>query len=75
MSSDRSHALVTTMRSYLLLFMKYAKETDLFLMDLILIRFLVKRLMLGPGFIMTSPEGFNNSDQHGLTCLKENDTQ
>ena len=30
--------------------------------------------MLGPGCILTSPERINNSNTHGLTCLKECDT-
>ena len=44
---------VTAMISDLLLFMKSAKATDLFLIYLILIR-----LVLGPGFILTSPVTF-----------------
>ena len=54
--------------------MKSSKATDLFLMDLIFIRLAVKRLVLGPGFILTSPERINNRDTHGLTCLKVGDT-
>ena len=51
--------------------MKPAKATDLFLMDLIFIRLPVERLVLGPGFILTSPERMNSRDTHGLTTLKD----
>ena len=62
------------MTSDLLLLMKSTKATDLFLMALIFIRLPFKRLVLVPGFILTSPERINNKDTHGLTCLKECDT-
>ena len=65
---------MTTMASDLLLLMKSAKATDLFLMDLILIRLLVKRIVLGHGFILTTADRISTSDTHGLTCLKEYDT-
>ena len=64
---------MTAMKSALVLLMKPAKPTDLFLIDLIFIRFPVKRLVLGPGFTLTSPEKINNKDTHGLTRLKECD--
>ena len=73
-SSDRSQVSVTALTSDLLLLMKSAKSTDLFLMDHILIRLPVKRLVLGPGFILISPEKINNRDTNGLACLKECDT-
>ena len=71
LSSDQSQVSVIAITSDLLLLMKSVKATDLFLMDLILIRLPVKRLVLGPGFILTSPDRINNMDTQGLTCLKE----
>ena len=63
---------VTKLISDLLLLMKSAKATDLFLMDLMLIRLPVKRLvLLGPGLILTSLERINRRDNHRLTCLYE----
>ena len=50
------------MTSDVLLFMKSAKATDLFLINLILIKLPVKRLVSGPGFILTSPERINISE-------------
>ena len=60
---------MTGIISDLLLLMKSAKATDLFLMDLMFIRLPVKRLVLGPGLILISPERINKRDTHGLTCL------
>ena len=72
--SGQSLVSVTTMTSNLILFIKSVKAMDLFLIDLILIRIPVKWLVLWPGLILTSPERINNSETHGLTCLKECDT-
>ena len=68
-SSGWSQVLV--MMSDLLQFIKFTKATDLFLIDLMLIRLPVKRLVLAPELILTSPERINKSVTHGLTCLKE----
>ena len=58
----------------LLLFIKSTNVTGLSVIDLIFIRLPAKRLLLGPGLILTSPARINNSDTHGLTCLNECDT-
>ena len=67
----QSQFSVTTVISDLLLFIKSIKVMGLFLIDLILIRLPVKRVVLGLRLTLTSPERINNSDTHGLTCLKE----
>ena len=44
----------------------------LFIIDLMFIRLPVKRRVLGPELILTSPEKINSRDtSHGLTCLQE----
>ena len=73
-SFDWSQVSVTAMTSDLLQFIKSAKVAELFLMDLILIRHTARRLVAGLEFILTSPERINNSNTHGLICLKEYDT-
>ena len=50
-SSGRSQVSVTAIISDLLLLMKSARATDLFLIDLMFIRLAVKRPVLGPGLI------------------------
>ena len=50
------------MTTDLLLFVKSTKATDLFLMDLVLSRLSVKRLVVGLSFTLTFPERINNSD-------------
>ena len=69
-SSDGNQVSVPAVLADLLLYMKYAKATNLFLMDLILIRLPVKRLVLGLEFILTSPKRINNSNTNRLTYLK-----
>ena len=70
-SSGQSQVSVTAIISDLLLLINSARATDLFLMDLMFIRLPVRRLVFGPGFILTSPERIKKIDTHGLTCLYE----
>ena len=63
---------MTAIISDLLLLMKSARATDLFLMDLMFIRLPVKRLVLGPGLILTSPERINKRDMFVRMCYPTN---